>query len=73
MNALVDPDEAVADAEMGTSPCTMYDGLTDAHEAIVDAADTTKGYAEMGVCRVIINKGTAVGSGSWLVLTTRWP
>ena len=63
MNALVDPDEAVADAERGTSPCTMYDGLTDAHEAIVDAADTTKGYAEMGVCRVIINKGTAVGSG----------
>ena len=63
MNALVDPDEAVADAEMGTSPCTMYDGLTDAHEAIVDAADTTKGYAEMGVCRVIINKGTAGGSG----------
>ena len=63
MNALVDPDEAVADAEMGTSPCTMYDGLTDAHEAIVDAADTTKGYAEMGVCRVIIDKGTAVGSG----------
>ena len=63
MNALVDPDEAVADAEMGTSPCTMYDGLTDAHEAIVDDADTTKGYAEMGVCRVIIDKGTAVGDG----------
>ena len=63
MNALVDPNEAVADAEMGTSPCTMYDGLTDAHEMIVDEADTTKGYAEMGVCRVVINKGTAAGSG----------
>ena len=58
MNALVG-----TDAEEMTSPCVMYDGLTDAHEEIVEAADTTKGYAEMGVCRVIINKGTAVGSG----------
>ena len=66
MNALVDPDKAVADAEMGTSPCTMYDGLdatAGGHKSIVDAADTTKGYAEMGVCRVVINKGTAAGDG----------
>ena len=63
MNALVDPMQAVADAEMGTSPCTMYDGLTDADKAIVDAADYTTGYAEMGVCRVVIDQGTAAGSG----------
>ena len=63
MNALVDPDKAVTDAEMGTSPCTMYVGLSAAHKALVDAADITTGYAEMGVCRVIIDKGTAVGDG----------
>ena len=51
------------DAEEKTSPCVMYVGLTEAHEMIVDEADTTKGYAEMGVCRVVINKGTAAGSG----------
>ena len=63
MNALVDPNKAVTDAEMGTSPCTMYGGLSAAHKALVDAADTTTGYAEMGVCRVVIDKGTAVGDG----------
>ena len=63
MNALVDPDKAVTDAEMGTSPCTMYVGLSAAHKALVDAADITTGYAEMGVCRVIIDKGTAVADG----------
>ena len=51
------------DADEETSPCVMYDGLTDDHEDIVEAADTTMGYAEMGVCRVVINKGTAAGSG----------
>ena len=71
MNALVDPYQAVADAMEGTSPCTMYGGLSDADKALVDAADTTKGYAEIGVCRVIIDKGTAAGS-NWFVLTTRW-
>ena len=66
MNALVDPNDAVTDAAMGTSPCTMYDGLdatAGGHKSIVDAADTTKGYAEKGVCQVIIDKGTAAGSG----------
>ena len=66
MNALVDPKDAVTDATMGTSPCTMYDGLdatAGGHKSIVDAADTTKGYAEKGVCQVIIDKGTAAGSG----------
>ena len=66
MNALVDPNNAVTDAVMGTSPCTMYDGLdatAGGHKSIVDAADTTKGYAEKGVCQVIIDKGTAAGSG----------
>ena len=66
MNALVDPDDADTDAAMGTSPCTMYDGLdttAGGHKSIVDAADTTKGYAEKGVCQVIIDKGTAAGSG----------
>ena len=29
----------------------------------MDGLDTTKGYAEKGVCRVVINKGTAAGSG----------
>ena len=65
MNALVDPNKADPDAAMGTSPCTMYDGLdaTAGHKSIVDAADTTKGYAEKGVCQVIIDKGTSAGSG----------
>ena len=66
MNALVDPNDADTDAAMGTSPCTMYDGLdatAGGHKSIVDAADTTKGYAEKGVCQVIIDKGTAAGSG----------
>ena len=66
MNALVDPNDADTDATMGTSPCTMYDGLdatVGGHKSIVDAADTTKGYAEKGVCQVIIDKGTAVASG----------
>ena len=58
MNALVG-----TDAEEMTSPCVMYDGLTDAHEAIVEAADTTMGYAKMGVCRAVIENGTAAGSG----------
>ena len=62
MNALVDPYQAVADAMEGTSPCTMYGGLSDADKALVDAADITTGYAEIGVCRVIIDKGTAAGS-----------
>ena len=57
MNALVG-----TDAVEGTSPCTPYADLSDAHKAIIDAADTTTGYAEMGVCRVIIDKGTAAGS-----------
>ena len=51
MNALVDPEKAVADAEMGTSPCTMYDGLdatAGGHKSIVDAADTTKGLRRKG-------------------------
>ena len=66
MNALVDPNDAVTDATKGTSPCTMYVGLdatADGHKSVVDAADTTKGYAEKGVCQVIIDKGTAAGSG----------
>ena len=63
MNALVDPNKAVTDAEMGTSPCTMYGGLSAAHKALVDAADTTMGYAKKGVCRAVIDEGTAVGSG----------
>ena len=66
MNALVDPNDADPDAEMGMSPCTMYDGLdttAGGHKSIVDAADTTKGYAEKGVCQVIIDKGTSAGSG----------
>ena len=49
MNAVVG-----TDAAMGTSPCVMYEGLTDDHEMIVD---------EMGVCRAVIDQGTAVGSG----------
>ena len=55
------------DATMGTSPCvpcmaawTLADS---GHMGIVDDADTTKGYAEKGVCQVVIDKGTAVGSG----------
>ena len=65
MNAVVDPNKAVTDATMGTSPCTMYVGLdttAGGHKSIVDAADTTTGYAEMGVCRVVIDRGTAAGS-----------
>ena len=58
MNALVG-----TDAEEMTSPCVMYDGLTDAHEAIVEAADTTMDEAKMGVCRAVIDHGTAAGSG----------
>ena len=58
MNALVG-----TDAEEMTSPCVMYDGLTDAHEAIVEAADTTMDEAKMGVCRAVIENGTAAGSG----------
>ena len=61
-NALVDPDKAVTDVLAGTSPCTAYSGLTSAHKALVDAADTTKGNAEKGVCRVVIDEGTAAGS-----------
>ena len=58
MNALVG-----TDAEEMTSPCVMYDGLTDAHEVIVEAADTTMDEAKMGVCRAVIEHGTAAGSG----------
>ena len=58
MNALVG-----TDAEEMTSPCVMYDGLTEAHEDIVEAADTTMDYAKMGVCRAVIANGTAAGSG----------
>ena len=67
MNALVDPTDAVIDAvkDTSTSPCVMYTGLTPAHKTLVDDADMdiTKGYAEIGVCRVVIDKGTAVGDG----------
>ena len=49
----------------GMGYCKLYSGLESDTErkAVVDGLDTTKGYAEMGVCRVVINKGTAAGSG----------
>ena len=49
----------------GMGYCKLYSGLASdlARKAVVDGLDTTTGYAEKGVCRVIINKGTAVGSG----------
>ena len=49
----------------GMGYCKLYNGLSSDLErkAVVDGLDTTKGYPEMGVCRVVINKGTAAGSG----------
>ena len=48
----------------GSGYCKLYSGLesSDAvRKAVVDGLDITKGYAEIGVCRVVIDKGTAVG------------
>ena len=49
----------------GMGYCKLYSGLESDpdRKAVVDGLDTTKGYPEMGVCRVVINKGTAAGDG----------
>ena len=51
------------DAEpMGTSPCTMYDGLSDTHEAAVDMDGFfSSGYGEAQLCAAIVRSGTEVG------------
>ena len=51
------------DAEpMGTSPCTMYDGLSTDHQDDVDMMDYfNSGYPEAALCDAIIRKGTNVG------------
>ena len=49
----------------GMGYCKLYSGLESDpdRKAVVDGLDTTKGYPEMGVCRVVISKGTAAGDG----------
>ena len=50
----------------GMGYCKLYSGLESSdlvRKAVVDGLDTTTGYPEMGVCRVVIDKGTAAGSG----------
>ena len=46
----------------GMGYCNLYSGLDSVRQAVVGDLDTTTGYPEMGVCRVIIDKGTAAGS-----------
>ena len=46
----------------GTSPCTMYDGLSAEHKMAVDGEDFfTKGYGEAQLCNAIIRDGTKAG------------
>ena len=47
----------------GMGYCKLYGGLDSARQTVVMGLDTTKGYPEMGVCRVVIDQGTAAGSG----------
>ena len=50
----------------GMGYCKLSPGLKSSDSvrwAVVEGLDTTKGYAEIGVCRVVIDKGTAAGSG----------
>ena len=49
-------------AGMGTSPCTMYDGLSAEHKMAVDGEKFfTSGYGEMQLCNAIIRDGTKAG------------
>ena len=46
----------------GTSPCTMYDGLSPEHKMTVDGEKFfTSGYGEMQLCNAIIRNGTKAG------------
>ena len=49
-------------AGMGTSPCTMYDGLSADHKAAVDMENFfSSGYGEMALCDAIVRSGTKAG------------
>ena len=49
-------------AAKGTSPCTMYDGLSAEHKMAVDGEDFfTSGYGEAQLCNAIIRDGTKAG------------
>ena len=46
----------------GTSPCTMYNGLSADHKAAVGMDDYfSSGYGEMALCDAIVRSGTKVG------------
>ena len=46
----------------GTSPCTMYDGLSAEHKMAVDGEKFfTSGYGEMQLCEAIVRSGTKAG------------
>ena len=51
----------------GMPYCVMYDRNLDSdgvqRQAVVRGLDTTMGYAKKGVCRAVIENGTAAGSG----------
>ena len=47
----------------GMGYCNLYSGLDSARQTVVMGLDTTTGYPEIGVCRVVIDQGTAAGSG----------